>query len=191
MHYCLQDLIVIVFTKHQCLVVRATRWRSGYSVRFLVGRPGVHSHCRVISKDFKKSYPQLLFLALGSYGRLWRTSRKVRLLWPWAMHLTGRLRLYEEDRWPGLERDGLRHASQPKISCMINTTKTNWSSAAPQRQSPWDKCKKTSVLHSQHRVGNGPNCKARTRPESGSNPTFILWPDLGPKFKFPERLEDA
>ena len=29
-------------------------------------------------------------LALGIYGRLWRTSRQVRLLCPWARHLTGR-----------------------------------------------------------------------------------------------------
>ena len=29
-------------------------------------------------------------MALGNYGRLWRTSRKVRLLCPWARHLTGR-----------------------------------------------------------------------------------------------------
>ena len=32
--------------------------------------------------------------------------------------------------------DGFHQASQPKIRCMMNTTKTNWSSAAPQRQSP-------------------------------------------------------
>ena len=50
--------------------------------------------------------------------------------------LNGTPRLYVEDRWPSLERDGLRQASQPKIRCVMNTTKTNWSSAAPQRQSP-------------------------------------------------------
>ena len=33
-------------------------------------------------------------------GRLWRTSRQVRLLCPWARHLTGCPRLYVEDRWP-------------------------------------------------------------------------------------------
>ena len=38
-------------------------------------------------------------------------SRQVRLLCSWARHLTGRLRLYVEDRWPSLERDGLRQAS--------------------------------------------------------------------------------
>ena len=34
--------------------VGSTRWRSGWSVRFAVGRPGVHSSCRVIPKDFQK-----------------------------------------------------------------------------------------------------------------------------------------
>ena len=29
-------------------------------------------------------------MALGIYGRLWRTSRQVRLLCPWARHLMGR-----------------------------------------------------------------------------------------------------
>ena len=29
-------------------------------------------------------------MALGIYGKLWRTSRQVRLLCPWARHLTGR-----------------------------------------------------------------------------------------------------
>ena len=32
---------------------------------------------------------------------MWRTSRQVRLLCPWARHLTGRLRLYVVDRWWG------------------------------------------------------------------------------------------
>ena len=31
---------------------------------------------------------------------VWRTSRQVRLLCPWARHLTGRLHLYVADRWP-------------------------------------------------------------------------------------------
>ena len=65
-------------------------WRSGLSVPFAVGRPGVHSPCRVIPKDFKKWHPQLPCLALGIYGRLWRTSRQVCLLCPWARHLMGR-----------------------------------------------------------------------------------------------------
>ena len=49
---------------------------------------------------FKKWYLQLSCLVLGIYGRLWRTSRQVRLLCPGARHLTGRPRLYVEDRWP-------------------------------------------------------------------------------------------
>ena len=72
------------------IVFRPTQWCSGQSVRFAVDRSGVHSPCRVIPKDFKKWYPQLPCLALGIYGRLWRTSRQVRLLCPWAKHLTGR-----------------------------------------------------------------------------------------------------
>ena len=41
--------------------------RSGVvvSVSFAVGRPGVYSPCRVIPKDFKQSYLQLPYLALG------------------------------------------------------------------------------------------------------------------------------
>ena len=33
-------------------------------------------------------------------GMVWRTSRQVCLLYPWARHLTGRLHLYVPDRWP-------------------------------------------------------------------------------------------
>ena len=33
-------------------------------------------------------------------GIVWRTSRQACLLCPWARHLTGRLHLYVEDRWP-------------------------------------------------------------------------------------------
>ena len=33
-------------------------------------------------------------------GRLWRTSRQVCLLCPWARHFMGRPSLYVEDRWP-------------------------------------------------------------------------------------------
>ena len=80
-------------------------------VCFAVGRLGVHSPCRVLPKDFKKWYPQLPCLALGIYGRLWRTSRQVRLLCPWARHLKGRLRLYVEDRWPRHLGNGNSQAS--------------------------------------------------------------------------------
>ena len=38
---------------------------SGESVRFVVGRPGVHFLSRVIPKDFKKLYSQLPSLALS------------------------------------------------------------------------------------------------------------------------------
>ena len=33
-------------------------------------------------------------------GIVWRTSRQIRLLCPWARHLTGLLHLYVADRWP-------------------------------------------------------------------------------------------
>ena len=33
-------------------------------------------------------------------GIVWRTNWQARLLCPWARHLTGRLLLYEADRWP-------------------------------------------------------------------------------------------
>ena len=62
-------------------------------------------------KTLKKWYPQLPCLALGIYGRLWRTSRQVRLLCTWARHLTGRLRLYVEDRWPRHLKNGNSQAS--------------------------------------------------------------------------------
>ena len=67
-----------------------TQWRSGLSLRFAVGRLGVYSPFRVIPVDFKKWYRYLPCLALGIYGRLWRTSWLARLLCPWARHLTGR-----------------------------------------------------------------------------------------------------
>ena len=45
--------------------VLPARWCSGESVRIAVGRPGVDSLSRVISKDFKKFYSQLPYLALS------------------------------------------------------------------------------------------------------------------------------
>ena len=53
------------------------RWCNGESIRFTVGRPGVHSLSRVIPKDFKKWY------LVG------------------AQHIKGIcLHLYVADRWP-------------------------------------------------------------------------------------------
>ena len=46
-------------------MVVPARWCSGESVRFAVGRPGVHSPSRVIPKDFKNWYSQLPCLALS------------------------------------------------------------------------------------------------------------------------------
>ena len=70
----------------QMLKKKQTRWRSCWSVRLSVGRPGVQSPSRVLTKDFKKWYSQLLRLALGISWKLWRTNREVRLLCPWARH---------------------------------------------------------------------------------------------------------
>ena len=73
---------------------------SGWSVRFAVGRSGVHSLSRVITKDFKKCYSQLPCLALSiKKGIVRRTSRQACLLCPWAKHLTGCLGVYVADRW--------------------------------------------------------------------------------------------
>ena len=50
---------------------KTTRWRSGQSVRFAVGRPGVHSPCRVIPKDFKNgiySFPAWRSAFMGGCG---------------------------------------------------------------------------------------------------------------------------
>ena len=77
------------------------RWCSVWSVRFAVGRPGVHFPCRAIPKDFKKWYSQLPCLVLSTSGIVWRTSRQAYLWYPWARHLTGCLRLYVADRWWG------------------------------------------------------------------------------------------
>ena len=83
------------------VMIRPARWCSGYSVRFEVGRRGVHSLGRAIPKDFKKWYSQLPCLALSiKKGIVWRTSRQASLLCPWAWNLTGHLQLYVADRWP-------------------------------------------------------------------------------------------
>ena len=73
---------------------------SGYSVRFAVGRPGIHFSSQIIPKDFKTWYLQLSCLALSiKQGIAWRTSRLACLWCPWPRHLTGCLRLYVADRW--------------------------------------------------------------------------------------------
>ena len=70
------------------------------SIRFAVGRPWVRFLSRVISKDFKKWYSQLSWLALRIKKEIVsRTNRQVCLLCPWARHLTGRLHLYVAGRW--------------------------------------------------------------------------------------------
>ena len=69
--------------------IQLMRWRSGWSVRFAFGKPGVQSPCRVIPKD-QKMVSTAFLLGARHFGRLWRTSRQVRLLCPWARHLTGR-----------------------------------------------------------------------------------------------------
>ena len=74
------------------------------------------SPCRVISKDFKKWYLQVPCLALGIRERLWRISRQVRLLCPWARHVTECPHLYVEDKWPSFpsqERVGGRKGIRP------------------------------------------------------------------------------
>ena len=49
-------------------------------------------------------------------------SGQVRLLCPWARHLTGRPRLYVEDRWPSFpseERVGGRKGIRPQNKCHV------------------------------------------------------------------------
>ena len=58
------------------------RWRGGSSVRFAVGRPGIHFPSRVIPKDFKKRHSQPPCLSLSKIGIVWRTSRQACLLCP-------------------------------------------------------------------------------------------------------------
>ena len=74
------------------LMVRALYRRNGVVVRASSSRsvdleliPIVESYQKT-----KKWYPQLPCLALGIQGMLWRTSRQVLLLCPWARHLMGR-----------------------------------------------------------------------------------------------------
>ena len=86
--FVLNFFLFAMLNSSDTVFLRLARWRSGKSVRFAVGRPEVHSPCRVIPKDFKKWYLELPCLALGIYRRLWRTSRQVCLLCPWARHLT-------------------------------------------------------------------------------------------------------
>ena len=45
-------------------------------------------------------FTAFLLGAQQKIGIVWRTSQQACLLCPWAMHLTGRLRLCEADRWP-------------------------------------------------------------------------------------------
>ena len=54
------------FLKIGFLDERSTCWCSGLNVPFAVSRPGVHSPCQVIPKDFKKWYSQLPCLALST-----------------------------------------------------------------------------------------------------------------------------
>ena len=101
------------------------------SIRFVVGRPVVQSPCQVIPKDFKNgihSFPAWHSAFKGCCGEQ-ASKLACCVLRQGTPPLCGR-------QWPGLERDGLCQVSQPKICCMMNTTKTNWSSAVPQRQSP-------------------------------------------------------
>ena len=98
----------------------------------------MHSPCRVISKDFKNGILSFSGWRSAFRGGCEEQAGKFPCFVLGARHLTRRLRLYVEDRWPDLERDGLDRASQPKIRYMMNTTKTNWPSASPQRQSPRD-----------------------------------------------------
>ena len=51
--------LYICFVDSYRISIRLTRWRNGWSVRFAVGRPGGHSPCRVILKDFKSGIHSL------------------------------------------------------------------------------------------------------------------------------------
>ena len=55
-------------------------------------------------------------MALGIYGRLWRTSRQVRLLCPWARHLTGRPTLMEKTGDPEMATPKRVRTHRPKHS---------------------------------------------------------------------------
>ena len=103
--------------KYQFLEKRSTRYGNDFSnslseaslsqrtnrresVRFVVGRPGIHFLSRVIPKDLKMVFTASL-LGAQHIEIMWRTSRKACLLCPWARHLTGCLHLHEPDRWWG------------------------------------------------------------------------------------------
>ena len=98
-----------------------------------------------------------------------------------------------------LERDGLRQASQTKIRCMMNTTRTNWTdyrlSAASQRQPPRDKKQskqyaKVSLLKpalfSMLFSGLGSTIKSAISLLFSSNLTLVL--SAPPSFLLPQTL---
>ena len=80
------------------MVLRPTsaRWRSGLSVRFAFGRPGVHFSCRVMPKTLKNGIHSSVWRS--AKGIVWKTSLQACLLCAWATHLTGCRRLYVADR---------------------------------------------------------------------------------------------
>ena len=76
------------------------RWRSAWSVRCAVGRPGVYSLSRVIPKDFKKWYSRLLCLTLSTKSDTVENKPASLLAVSLGRLLAGRLRFYVADRWP-------------------------------------------------------------------------------------------
>ena len=66
------------------------RWRSGWSVPFAVGGPGVNFPCRALLKKLQKMVFKAFLLGAWHKKDRGRTSRQACLLCPWARHLVGR-----------------------------------------------------------------------------------------------------
>ena len=75
-----------------CLLFTPMRWRSGWSVRFAVDRPGIYFHVESYQKTLKNGI-QFPCLSFSIIGIVWRTSRQASLFCSWARHLTGCLHL--------------------------------------------------------------------------------------------------
>ena len=87
LNFIFGEMFMSAFNKNRSF--QLMKWHSGWSVHFVVSRPGVYFPILVIPKDFKKRYLQLPCLAISKIGIVWRTSQQACLLCSWARHLRG------------------------------------------------------------------------------------------------------
>ena len=114
-------LILLKTVSQQLQSVFVQKHRSCKSVRLAVSRSVVHFPCQVTPKDYKKCYQQLSCFVLNPKRIVRITCWQVRLLCPWARHLTDHLDLFAVNRrysktaahhsYPGCINKG-RHSCQ-------------------------------------------------------------------------------